>query len=80
MIGQQQAPAPRLDAQVLRDRITHAIGRSWRAEPDDITVVVCGTKVRLTGAVRSQREVKMAAAVASVTRGVTEVENDLVVA
>jgi osmotically-inducible protein OsmY len=79
MIGQGQADMPLINAEALKDRITHTLGRAWFFDPHAITVVVSGSKVKLAGAVRSQRELKMAAAVASVTRGVTVVENDLVV-
>ena len=79
MIGQHQADACHIDAEALRDHIAHVLGHSWFFDPSNITVAVSGTKVRLCGAVRSQRELKMAAAVASVAKGVTEVENDLAV-
>jgi osmotically-inducible protein OsmY len=79
MIEQRRAGAPLISAEALKDRITHTLSHSWLFDPDGITVVVSGSKVRLAGAVRSQRELKMAAAVAVVTQGVTVVENDLIV-
>ena len=75
MIEQQSATSPGINSQTLGERITHALGRDDRS----VLVVVDGTKVTLCGVVQSQRERKMAEAVAWVTKGVTEVENDLVV-
>ncbi|HXQ13775.1 MAG TPA: BON domain-containing protein [Caulobacteraceae bacterium] len=78
MVEQQSAALPDINPETLAAHIVHALRR---AQPSDrsILVVVEGSKVTLFGVVQSQRELKMAEAVAWVTKGVTEVENDLVV-
>jgi osmotically-inducible protein OsmY len=69
------------DAEQIYDDIDHELGHSWFFDPQTISVAVeADGKVRLTGTVRSQRERRMAAAAAWAHEGVTEVENDLVVA
>jgi osmotically-inducible protein OsmY len=72
MISQVQPASPQIDASALRNRILDVL-----STPGDISVAICGTKVALSGAVHSQRDLKMAAAVASVTEGVAEVVNSL---
>ena len=63
----------------IHDDIEHVLGHSWFFDPENITVVVEGGKVTLTGTVRSDRERRMAAAAAWSHEGVTDVENDLTV-
>jgi osmotically-inducible protein OsmY len=63
----------------ITDDIEHQLGHSWFFDPHTITVVVEGGKVTLTGAVRSDRERRMAAAAAWAHEGVSDVENDLTV-
>ena len=63
----------------ISDDIEHVLGHSWFFDPENITVVVQGGKVILTGTVRSDRERRMAAAAAWSHEGVTDVENALVV-
>jgi osmotically-inducible protein OsmY len=64
------------DAEQISDDIEHHLGHSWFFNPENITVVVQGGKVTLTGSVRSERERRMAAAAWS-HEGVTDVENAL---
>ena len=78
MVEQRSAAPPAINPETLGERITHLLGRS-RFGDHGVRVGVDGTKVTLAGVVRSQRERRMAEAVAWVTRGVTEVENDLAV-
>ncbi len=68
------------DAETLIDDIDHALGHSWFFDPQTIRVSVEDGEVTLRGTVRSQRERRMAAAAAWAHEGVTEVQNDLVVA
>jgi osmotically-inducible protein OsmY len=73
------APHSAVDAERLGDDITHALGHSWFFDPRTIAVTIEGTKVTLSGTVRSERERKMAAAAAWAEDGVTDVQNDLTV-
>ena len=68
-----------IEAEVLIDDITHALGHSWFFDPHTITVAINGGAVTLNGTVRSDRERKMAAAAAWAEPGVTDVTNELVV-
>jgi osmotically-inducible protein OsmY len=68
------------DAEILIDDIDHVLGHSWFFDPQSINVSVASGKVTLAGSVRSARERRMAAAAAWAHEGVTEVQNDLVVA
>jgi osmotically-inducible protein OsmY len=68
------------DAETVMDDIDHALGHSWFFDPQTIRVSIASGRVTLTGSVRSTRERRMAAAAAWVHEGVTEVQNDLVVA
>jgi osmotically-inducible protein OsmY len=63
----------------ISDDIEHVLGHSWFFDPENITVVVKGGTVTLTGTVRSDRERRMAAAAAWSHEGVTDVQNDLTV-
>jgi osmotically-inducible protein OsmY len=67
------------EAELIGDDITHCLGHSWFFDPQGIKVLVSGGRVRLIGAVRSQRERRMAAAAAWAHEGVTEVENELAI-
>jgi osmotically-inducible protein OsmY len=69
-----------VDAELVGDDITHALGHSWFFDPQTITVRINGGAVTLLGTVRSDRERKMAAAAAWAEPGVTDVANELVVA
>ena len=71
-------PSPASEA--VTDDIDHMLGHSWFFDPQTIRVSVADGVVTLTGHVRSQRERRMAAAAAWAHEGVTNVENDLVVA
>ncbi len=64
----------------VTDDIDHVLGHSWFFDPQTIQVSITDGKVTLTGSVRSQRERRMAAAAAWAHEGVTDVENDLVIA
>jgi osmotically-inducible protein OsmY len=68
-----------LNAEIVSDDITHALGHSWFFDPHTITVAIRGGAVTLKGTVRSERERKMAAAAAWAEPGVTDVANELVV-
>lgn len=70
----------RVDAANLGDDITHALHRSWFFDPQTISVTAADGKVRLTGTVHSPHDRQVAAATAWSAPGVTDVENDLVVA
>ena len=76
MVEQQSAAHPSINPATLGEHIAHALRRA-PAIDRNVLVLVDGTKVTLRGVVLSQRERKMAEAVAWVTKGVTEVENDL---
>jgi osmotically-inducible protein OsmY len=67
------------DPEAVNDDIEHVLGHSWFFDPQTIKVSITDGHVTLTGAVRSQRERRMAAAAAWAHEGVTEVENNLVV-
>jgi osmotically-inducible protein OsmY len=67
---------PNVNAEALSERIAHVLRRPRPSEPT-VAVLVDGAKVTLRGVVKSQRERRLAEAVALVTRGVAEVENDL---
>ena len=67
-------------AEEITDDIDHVLGHSWFFDPQTITVTVDGGRIRLTGTVRSDRERRMAAAAAWSHEGVTDVDNQLVVA
>ena len=67
-------------AEEISDDIEHVLGHSWFFDPENITVVVEGGRVTLTGTVRSERERRMAASAAWAHEGVTDVQNDLTVA
>lgn len=60
-------------------KILEAMDRSWFFNPDDVTVVAEGSKVILSGNVRSWHERNIAAEIAWAAPGATEVENNLVV-
>lgn len=69
-----------LTAEAVTDHVDHVLGHSWFFDPQTIQVSIAGGKVTLSGDVRSQRERRMAAAAAWAHEGVTDVENNLVVA
>jgi osmotically-inducible protein OsmY len=75
-MSNEQNPA----SEAVTDDVDHALGHSWFFDAQTIDVSVAGGKVTLTGDVRSQRERRMAAAAAWAHEGVTDVENNLVVA
>ena len=68
------------EVETVSDDITHVLGHSWFFDPQTIQVAVDGARVTLSGTVRSPRERRMAAAAAWAHEGVTDVENNLVVA
>lgn len=67
-------------AEAVTDDVDHVLGHSWFFDAQAIQVSIADGKVTLSGAVRSQRERRMAAAAAWAHEGVTDVENNLVVA
>jgi osmotically-inducible protein OsmY len=69
-----------LASETVTDDIDHVLGHSWFFDAQTIQVSIAGGKVTLSGNVRSQRERRMAAAAAWAHEGVTDVQNDLVVA
>ncbi|MGA2952971.1 MAG: BON domain-containing protein [Caulobacteraceae bacterium] len=69
-----------IDTANISDDIAHALHRSWFFDPDTIKVRADGGKVTLTGTVRTPHDRRAAAATAWTEPGVTEVENDLIVA
>lgn len=72
-------PQPKVDPEQVSDDITHALGHSWFFDPQTIKVVLKGSKVKLVGTVRSERERNMAAAAAWSVDGVDDVQNELIV-
>lgn len=71
---------PRIDVSNVRDDIVHALHRSWFFDPETVKVSAEGGKIRLSGTVRSPHDRQVAAATAWAAPGVTDVENDLVIA
>ena len=70
----------RISASNISDDIMHALHRSWYFDPADIKVHVKDGKVTLVGTVHSPHDRQVAAATAWSAPGVTDVENDLIVA
>jgi osmotically-inducible protein OsmY len=70
---------PAVDVKNLSDEITHALHRSWFFNPQTITVTADAGKVRLTGAAHSMHDRQIAGLTAWSARGVTSVENDIIV-
>ncbi len=79
-VSNQISIKPRVNLSNISDDIMHAMNRSWFFDPKTITVSAHGGKVRLTGTVNSLHDRQVAAATAWAAPGVTEVENDIVVA
>jgi osmotically-inducible protein OsmY len=69
-----------LTSGAVTDDVDHVLGHSWFFDAQTIAVSIADGVVTLSGQVRSQRERRMAAAAAWAHEGVTDVENDLVVA
>jgi osmotically-inducible protein OsmY len=69
----------KIDPEEVRDDIVHLLGYSWFFDPQKIRVSVAGSRITLSGTVRSERERRMAAAAAWEEDGVTAVENDLTI-
>ncbi len=67
------------EAELIGDDITHCLGHSWFFDPQTIAVLVHGSQVTLKGTVRSQRELRMAAAAAWAHEGIIQVDNQLTV-
>jgi osmotically-inducible protein OsmY len=78
-VSNQVTIKPRADASIISDDIEHALNRSWFFDPKAVTVTVEDGKVRLTGAVHSPHERKVAAKTAWAAPGVTDVENDIAI-
>jgi len=70
---------PKIDVQDISDEITHALHRSWFFDPKLIRVTAEGGRVMLTGTVHYARDRQIAAATAWNCKGVTAVENEIVV-
>ena len=71
---------PRLAPDELKERIEKALVRSAETDAKRITVEVQGSKVSLKGTVRSWAEKEEAERVAWSAAGVTEVDNQIVIA
>jgi len=69
----------RVDAGHVQDDVMHALHRSWFFDPA-ISVVATGSRVKLSGTVRTPYDRRLAGATAWAAQGVTVVENDLIVA
>ena len=69
-----------VEAEEISDDVTHVLGRSWFFDAQTIKVAMKGGRAKLIGTVRSDRERRMAAAAAWSHEGVTDVDNQLVVA
>jgi osmotically-inducible protein OsmY len=78
-IANRVSVKPRVDVVSISDDIMHALNRSWFFDPQTISVIANGGKVRLGGTARSLQERKLAAETAWDEPGVTDVENDIVV-
>ena len=76
--GGQKAVA--VDTDCLIDEIAYVLGHSWFFDAETIQVETEGGRVRLSGAVHTVRERKLAAATAWRFANVTDVKNDIVVA
>jgi osmotically-inducible protein OsmY len=71
---------PKVVARAVEDQIHKAFHRSAQIDADHVRVEVSGSKVTLTGTVRSWSERKEAEHAARTATGVTEVENRLRIA
>ncbi len=71
---------PQVNTTDISAEILEAMDRSWFFNPDDVTVVAEGGKVILSGHVRSWHERNLNADIAWSAPGVTDVENNLVIA
>jgi len=71
---------PRVNVSNISDDIMHALHRSWFFDPKTIDVTAYGGKVRLSGNVNSPHDRQLAAATAWTAPGVTDVENNIVIA
>ena len=80
MSSQGSSDAAAHEVEEIGDDITHVLGHSWFFDPQTIRVKVDGGNITLLGTVRSERERRMAAAAAWSHEGVTDVDNQLVVA
>jgi osmotically-inducible protein OsmY len=70
---------PHVNTAKISDDITHALHRSWFADPETVFVDADGGNIRLTGTVRSWHDRQAAAEAAWAAPGASSVENDLVV-
>lgn len=68
---------PQLDAEGIRDEITHALHRSWFFDPSTITVDTQAGMVTLSGTVHRPHDRQVAAMTAWSAPGVTAVRNDI---
>jgi osmotically-inducible protein OsmY len=79
-VSNEIALVPRVDVENISDDIMHAMNRSWFFDPKTINVTALGGKVRLDGTAKSIHDKQLAAATAWTAPGVTDVENNIVVA
>lgn len=79
-VSNQITIKPRVDVANVSDDITHALHRSWFFDPVTISVSARDGKVRLSGIARGPHERQLAAAMAWLAPGVSDVENDIQIA
>ena len=70
---------PVVDAAVMEESIMQALHRLWYFDSNAVHVTARGGVVRLSGEVRTPHARQLAASMAWAARGVTDVENDIVI-
>ena len=68
---------PQVSVEKVAAAITHAMGRSWMYDPNNIDVSAEGGSVRLSGTVHTLHDRHLAGVTAWAATGVTEVQNDI---
>jgi osmotically-inducible protein OsmY len=78
-ISNQITLKPRVDVSIISANIVRALHRSWLLDPKTISVSAQRGKVRLTGAVYSHHDRRLAVETAWAAPGVTDVEDEITI-